>query len=254
MELELWVIVLLGAVFFLTGIMDGISGGGGLITLPAMLLTGMPPEVALGTNKFIAYCGVGASLGSYARSGYVVWKAALTGIPTMALGAVIGAHLVLSLDSEMIGKVIIFLLPLGILATFMPKRDLGSREMRPLDLYFRLPLVCLVLGVYDGFFGPGSGTFMTIALHVVVGFGLIPAVATTKLISMAAGIGGLSIYVMRGTVDFMLVPPLAVCCIAGNIVGSRLAMKVGTGLIRRFLVFSLVLLFASLVWKFWISG
>lgn len=251
MELELWLVALLCAVFFCTGVMDGIAGGGGLISLPALLLAGLPPEMAMGTNKVAAYCGITASLGSYARSGLVFWKAAATGIPTMLLGAVLGARCLLSLDSAVIGKVLVFLLPLGMLAVFMPKKDRGSRALRPGDLQVRLPLICLVLGFYDGFFGPGSGTFFAIAFHIFLGFGLLQSVATSKLIMLAGGIGGVVVFILRGHVDFFVAVPISACCVAGNIVGSRLAMRVGPALVRRFLAASLSLLFISLVWKFW---
>ena len=254
MELELWVVAILCAVFFCTGFMDGIAGGGGLISLPALLLTGLPPEVAMGTNKFAAYCGVTASLGSYARSGMVVWKAALTGIPAMLIGAIIGAKSILSLDSALIGKVLVFMLPIGIFAFFMPKKDKGARETRPGDLNFRLPLICLILGFYDGFFGPGSGTFFVIALHLFIGFGLLQSVATSKMVCLVGGIGGVVMFMLKGNVNLFLAVPLGACCIIGNIVGSRMAMRIGPDLIRRFLAFSLVLLFGSLVWKFWFAG
>jgi uncharacterized membrane protein YfcA len=251
MELDVWVVALLCAVFFFTGILDGIAGGGGLISLPCLLLAGLPPEAALGTNKMAAYCGVVASLGSYARTGLVVWKAALTGIPASLLGSVLGARLLLSLDSAVVGKVLVFMLPLGVLALFMPKKDMGAREMRPFDLHVKLPLVCLLLGLYDGFFGPGSGSFMVIGLHIFLGLGLLSSVATSKMIMFAGGLGGVFIFALKGHVHFLLGLPLGLCCVVGNIMGSKMAMKVGPGLVRRFLAFSLVLLFASLVWKFW---
>lgn len=254
MELEVWIVTLLCAVLFCSGFMDGIVGGGGLISLPALLLAGLPPEAALGTNKFVAYCGVAASFGTYARSGVVFWKAARTGIPAMLLGAIIGAKCLLALDSAVIGKVLIFMLPIGIFAFFMPRKDRGAREKRPGDLTFRLPLICMILGLYDGFFGPGCGTFFAIAFHLFLGFGLIPAVATSKMISLVGGMGGVIVFILKGNVNFLLGMPLGLCCVIGNIVGSRMAMRVGPGLVRRFLVVSLALLFGSLVWKFWFAG
>lgn len=254
MELELWVVALLCATFLLTGILDGISGGGGLITLPALLLTGLPPEAAFGTNKIIAYTGAIFSLGNYARSGYVVWKTALTGIPVIVASSMLGAYLLLLLDSAAIGKVVVFFLPLGALATFMPRKEKAARDLRSSDLYVRLPLVCLGMGLYDGFFGPGSGTFLTIALHVFLGLSLIPSVATSKMIGVAGSVGSGFIFIAGGHVLWALAVPCALANIAGNIIGSTCAMRIGTGLVRRFLIFSLILLFGSLVWKFWIEG
>lgn len=254
MEIEVWVIVLLSAVFFCTGIMDGIAGGGGLISLPAVLLSGLPPDIALGTNKVSAYAGVFASLGTYARSGMVCWKAAWTGVPATLVGAMLGSKMVLSLDNALLGKVLVFMLPIGIFAFFMPKKDRGSREMTKLDIWLKLPLLCLLLGFYDGFFGPGSGTFFTLGLHLLVGFGLLRAVATAKLVVFLGGVSGVIMFAVMGKVVYAMAIPLGICCAAGNILGSKIAMHVGTGLVRRFILISLVLLFASLVWKFWIAA
>ena len=89
MELELWVIVLLAVVYFTAGFIDSIAGGGGLLTVPAFLLTGLPPEVVLGTNKLASCCGMLTALGNYARSGLVYWRALLTGVPAVILGGLI---------------------------------------------------------------------------------------------------------------------------------------------------------------------
>lgn len=253
MELELWITAVLCGVFFCTGFMDGVAGGGGLISLPALLLAGLPPEAAMGTNKVAAYCGITASMGSYARSGLVCWKAAKTGIPALCLGAVVGTKCVLSLDSELIGKLIVFLLPLGAVFTLMPKKDKGAREMTDSELRFKLPATCFGLGFYDGFYGPGSGTFCVMALHVFLGFGLLRAAATAKMLPILGGVGSMIIFALNGQIYYMLALPLSVCCMAGNVIGSRVAMRVGPDLVRRFIAFSLVVLFASLVWKFWFA-
>ncbi|GHV53417.1 UPF0721 transmembrane protein [Deltaproteobacteria bacterium] len=254
MELEPATLAFLCIAFFCGGFMDGIAGGGGLLTLPAMLLTGLPPETALGTNKFAAYSGVLASLGSYARSGFVLWKAALTGVPAMLIGDALGAGLLLSFDSAMVGKILVFMLPVGLFAVFMPKKDGRERPMKPYEFYSTLPLICFILGIYDGFFGPGSGTFFVIAFHAFLGMGLLQSVASAKMIGMAGGIGACLVFAVRGHINYLLALPLCIACAAGNILGSRMAMQVGPNLVRRFLVISLALLFASLIGKFWFKS
>ena len=111
MELELSLLLPLCLVGLAAGFVDSVAGGGGLLTLPAVLLTGLPPDVAIGTNKLAGSLGTGASLLTYARSGLVVWRLALCGLPAALLGGVIGSRVLLLFDSAVIGKIILVLLP-----------------------------------------------------------------------------------------------------------------------------------------------
>lgn len=254
MELELWTIALLCLVYFAAGFVDSVAGGGGLITMPCMLLAGIPPDLAFGTNKMASSFGLGAALVNYARGGLVLWRAAPLGVPAVLLGAAAGTEVLLIFDNETIGKIVVFLLPLGIVATFLPKTDRGEKEIGPRQFYILLPLVGLVIGFYEGFFGPGAGSFFILALHFLLGFGLLQASATTKLLNFAATLSSGIVFISQGKVLFLLAIPLAVFSIAGNLTGSRTAMRVGGGFIRRVLSFSLSLLFISLIWKFWFGS
>jgi len=181
-----------------------------------------------------------------------VWLAAWIGVPMVVLGAVFGANFLLFFDSVAIGKIIVMLLPLGILATFMPKKDQGHHEdMTSRGLYVYLPLICLILGFYEGFFGPGAGSFFILALHFFLRFGLLQASATTKLLNLGACFSGFLVLMWHGKVLYLLGLPLATANILGNYVGSKLAIRIGAGFVRRLLSVSLSLLFISLVWKFW---
>lgn len=253
MELELWIVALLCCVYFAAGFIDSIAGGGGLLSVPAFLLTGFPPEIVLGTNKLASCCGMSVALRNYARSGLVVWRSALVGVPVVVLGGALGSKALLLFDSGTIGKIIVVLLPIGIAATFLPKKDRGVQELTPKKLYTLLPLICLVLGFYEGFFGPGTGSFFILALHFIMGFGLLHATATTKLLNLAAGMSGLAVFMWHDKVLYLLAIPLAVANICGNYAGSKMAIKIGPSCVKRFLSVSLTLLFASLVWKFWIE-
>lgn len=254
MELELWVVALLCFVYFSAGFIDSIAGGGGLLTYPAILLSGVPADLAFGTTKLTGAVGMSVALGNYARSGLVVWKAAPAGVPAVILGAMLGSEALLSMSNEMIGKVVVFLLPLGILATFMPKDDKGEREPTARQLYVYLPLVCLVLGFYEGFFGPGAGSFLLMALHFLLGFGMLASSATMKLLNVAATGSALMVFIYQGKVLYHLAIPLALAAVAGNYWGSRCAIRVGPKLIRKILAVSLSLLFASLIYKFWFES
>jgi uncharacterized membrane protein YfcA len=253
MELDLWIVLLLCFVYFAAGFIDSVAGGGGLIAIPAFLLTGVSPELALGTNKLAATLGTASSLLNYARSGLVYWRLALIGLPAALLGSAFGSRVILFFDSAIIGKLIVLLLPLAMAVTLIPKKDKGVKELTPKLLYILTPLVCLVVGFYDGFFGPGAGSFFILALHLAVGLGLLQASATSKIFNLATNLGSLAVFMAYGKVLYLIGLPLALANIAGNLLGSRLAIRIGPEFVRRVLWVSLALLFISLLWKFYLA-
>ncbi len=240
--------------YLATGFIDGISGGGGLIALPALLLAGLPADLALGTNKLAVVLGTAASLSTYVRSGLVVRPLVRVGVPVAVVAALIGSAAIMRFDSAGIGRLIVFLLPAGIAATLFPKKNLGGTgEITARRLYVAAPLVCAVLGLYDGFFGPGSGSFFTLAFHCALGLGLLQAAATTKMFNLSTAIIALLVFMWHGKVLYLLGIPLSAANIAGNYLGSVAAVRIGAGFVRTILIFSLTLLFASLIWKFYIG-
>ena len=251
MELELSILLLLCLVSFAAGYLDSIAGGGGLLMLPAFLLCGVPADFALGTNKLTASLGTAASLATYARSGLVIWRLAVVGLPVAFLGAFIGSKLLLLLDSAAIGKVVLVLLPFGILATLLPKTArVQERELVSRDLYLRTPLVCAAVSLYEGFFGPGSASFFILGFHHFLGIGLVRAVASSKIFNFTAGMSSVLVYALHGRILWLEAIPLALAAVVGGVVGSRMAIRSGAGFIRKILALSLGLLFVSLVWKF----
>ena len=250
-DVEIWILVILCGVYFTAGFVDSIAGGGGLIGIPAFLLAGVPPELVLGTNKMVACIGTTSSLATYAKNGYVVWKMALAGIPAAIVGGFLGSKTVLLLDSAQIGKIIVFLLPFGILATLIPKKESQQiKELTNKAIYFYSPIICFVLGFYDGFFGPGTGSFFILLFYYILGMTLLYASATSKIFNLTTGVGSLIAFALNAKVLYVLGIPLAIANIAGNIIGSKLAMKIGAPFIRKMLIISLTILFASLAWKF----
>jgi len=229
-----------------------VAGGGGLLSLPATLLVGLPPHLALGTGKFMAAVGTTASFITYARNKAVVWPIAAIGVFFSFAGSVAGTQTALRIDNAVLGKVILVLLPVAALLTFMPVRK-GAQEkpLTPLALYVFTPLICTAIGFYDGFFGPGTGSFMLLSLHFVLGLNLIAASGTAKVFNLASNVSSLVIFLINGKVLWFAALPMAAANMAGNIFGSRLALRQGPALIRKMLLFSLALLFATLVWRYY---
>lgn len=240
---------------FFAGFVDSVAGGGGLISLPAMLLAGVPPHLALGTGKFMSSLGTMASFYTYARRGIIVWRVAAIGVPFAFFGSMLGAKTALLVDNAVLGKVILFLLPVAALLTFLPVRK-GSqkKDAGRLALYVLTPISCAATGFYDGFFGPGAGSFMLLSLHLVVGLNLITASGTAKTFNLASNVSSLVIFLVSGKIYYAAGIPMALANIAGNILGSRMAIKGGPTVIRRMLLVSLALLFISLIWRYYASS
>lgn len=243
------------AAAFTGGFIDSIAGGGGLITMPALLLTGVPPHQSLGTNKVSACLGTCVALGNFARSRLVQWRVAMAGIAFSLIGSWIGSRMALLLDAAVLGKVLVALLPVGMCATLLPKKE---RKLPPLPTTgprFWLPvsLVCLAIGAYDGFFGPGTGSFLILAFHWVLRMGLMQASATSKVLNLASNFAGAAVFIFNGVVIWSLALPMAVASCLGNWLGSRMAIRVGPAAVRRFLTVSLTLLLLTLAWQYFLA-
>ena len=251
----LTIILICCAAAFTAGFVDSVAGGGGLIQTPIMLLAGVPPHNVLGTSKFSTTFGTGLAILNYARSGCIVRSAAGIGVVFSLLGAYAGSTLVLHVDADALGKVITALLPIGALALFLPARKTHDAH---LDLsagrfYLVMPLTAFTVGAYDGFFGPGAGTFFILALHWFLHMDLVHASGTAKVFNLASNMGALGVFLWDGKVLFTLGIPLALANMAGNYLGSRLAIQQGAGVVRKFLCFSLALLFCTLIWRYFFT-
>lgn len=240
---------------FAGGVIDAISGGGGLLTIPALLLTGVPPHLALGTNKVSACCGTTVALFNFAKHGFVCWKMAAYGIFFSIFGSWVGAWMALVMESAILGKVLVALLPFAMLATLMPpkKRENVIPRQNGISFWVLLPFVCLLIGIYDGFFGPGTGIFLILGLHWVLKMELIEASATAKAFNLASNLSAAVSFILHNSVFWPLALIMGCCFICGNWIGSAVAIKVGTKAVRKFLLVSLVLLLGTLLWQFFIA-
>jgi uncharacterized membrane protein YfcA len=238
---------------FAAGFIDSVAGGGGLILVPSFILAGLPPQLALGQEKIVSTLGTIAAIRNFIRNKKVIWTAVATGIPAGLIGAYAGAQAILYFDQDTIGKIILFMLPFGIILSFIPKRNRNEDNSAPINktvILFGVPTAVFVIGFYDGFFGPGTGSFLILALHYLLRFDLVSASATSKLFNFSSNIGALFAFMIAGNVLYMLAVPLVAMNLLGNHVGSSSAMKYGAKLIQRTISVSLSLLMISLVYKF----
>ncbi len=233
---DLWLLAALFGVAFFAGAVDAIAGGGGLIVMPALLLAGMPPLQALGTNKFQGLFGTGSATLSFARAGYIdlrrEWPAALASFAASVTGALVASLLPSDWLAAAMPAVLI-----GIAIYFVLKPEADDLERRqlvgPAVLGFAIvPLI----GFYDGIFGPGAGSLFMLALVALGGMKILQATARTKLFNFASNVGGFVSYALLGAVIWKVGLIMAVGQIAGGTLGARLAVKGGKNLIRPLLV------------------
>ncbi len=252
-DITLWVLVALMLSAFAAGFIDSVAGGGGLILVPSFILAGLPPQVALGQEKIVSTLGTIAAIRNFVRNKCVVWTAVATGIPAGLIGAYVGAEAILYFDPDTVGKIILAMLPIGIVLSFIPKKSGEQDKDAPINknvILFGVPAAVFVIGFYDGFFGPGTGSFLILALHYLLKFELVAASATSKLFNFASNVGALIAFMLAGSVLYALAVPLVIMNLLGNHVGSSSAMKYGPKLIQRTISLSLSLLMISLGYKF----
>ncbi|MTV49252.1 TSUP family transporter [Heliobacillus mobilis] len=243
--------VILSAVSFVAGFVDSIAGGGGLLLLPALLFTGLPPQTVLGTNKFASTFGTSFALVNFVRSKKVDWRIVSVGIAFTLLGAFLGSKAILYFPNDQVGRMIVFLLPFAMAITLIPQKVRKEhKEPSTQELLKKVPLICFSIGFYDGFLGPGTGSFLIMAFYIFLGLDLVMASGTAKVFNLASNVGALIVFLLEGKVLYLLGLPMALANITGNLLGSTLAIRKGTNLVRAFLMTSFGLLFITLVWKY----
>ena len=237
---------------FAAGLVDSIAGGGGLILMPALLLSGLPPQSALGTNKLAGMCGTATALFNFMRAGKVLWKLAAVGLPFSLLGSVAGTRCVLLFDQAATARIILALLPVTALVTFLPRRALKTHmgEFSRRELWLLTPLICALVGFYDGFFGPGTGTFLILGFYAVLGLHMVNASAVAKVFNLASNVGSFVTFALAGKVVWAVGLPVALANVLGGYAGSLLAVRTGQELIRRTILLVFAVLFVSLALKY----
>lgn len=219
-------------VALIAGWIDSIAGGGGLITLPALLAAGLPPHVALGTNKLQSTFGSFTASFNHVRKGVVDLRRALWGIVFTAIGAAAGAAVVQLINSELLEKIIPILL-LAILVYFIFSPRLGDHDSPPRMTANLFHLIFgLGLGFYDGVFGPGTGSFWAFAYVSLMGFNLLRASGYTKVMNFTSNILSLITFAIGGNVTLMIGVVMGAGQIIGAYFGSHMAIKRGARFIR----------------------
>lgn len=248
----LQMILIVCPLVFFASFVDAIAGGGGLISLPAYLLTGMPAHMAYGCNKFSGCLGTFFSAARFLKSGHLHLKVALFSAALALLGSACGARLTLVLTDQALRISMLILLPITAVIVLFNKNGLNDDStFDQLSSGRALALAGAIgffIGMYDGFFGPGTGTFMILAYSLFMGFDFKTACGNTKIVNLASNLAALTVFITAGQVLYAVAIPAALCSICGNWLGSGLAIKKGAKFIKPVLIGVLAMLFVKIIY------
>ena len=248
MEISLLQTALLCLLIFFAGFVNAVSGGGGLVSVPAYFALGLPPHLALGTNKFSAFVGTGWATIRYYRAGAIKLRGGLFATAGALLGSMAGAKIVLFVPPSSVNTVVLVVIPLVLALLLLKDRIMGPNNTNS-DAPSRDGLRALALGFavggYDGFFGPGAAMFLAIGFHVGLRYDLLTSSANAKLANLASNTGALAVFLYNGQVLFPLALYAAAAGVAGNQLGTMLAIRKGDRVIKPLMVLVLLLLMAE---------
>ncbi len=238
---KMLLIVLVGV--FLASFTDGVAGGGGIISVPTYFLAGLPVHLALGTNKLSSSIGTAVSAARFIRGGYVDWKLAVPSVALALYGAHLGTRLQLALDEAYLKWLLLIVLPIVAVVVLRQKKlPEEAGEVPPGRRTAIVLAASFVVGAYDGFYGPGTGTFLVLIYCGLAKMDLRTASGNVKLVNLASNIGALATSLMSGKVFLVLGLIGALASVAGHYIGSGLAIKNGSKIVRPVILGVLILL------------
>ena len=234
---------------FLAGFIDSMAGGGGLISLPAYYLIGLPPTLAAGTNKLSSMLGTAMSTFSYAKNRTIDYKVGLYSVLGAIPGSVLGAKLLQIVPKEYAQTVIVLALPF--IAFFVLRSKNSLTPVCRVDKRFATLasfLIGLVIGTYDGMIGPGTGTFLIMLFLALLGTPQMHAIGTARIVNLASNIGALVSFMLAGgSVLYVLGLTAGAFSILGNYLGAKCAIKGGMKFVRKLLIVVLIAIFLKLI-------
>lgn len=242
-------VVIVAVGVFLGAVMDAIAGGGGIIMVPTYLLAGLPMHLALGTSKMGSVIGSIASAGRFIKSGYINWRLALPGAALAVIGAALGTQLQLMIDERILQYLLLIVLP--VVAVIVLRQRTFPEEPGQIEPGKQMLIVLgvsAVVGVYDGFYGPGTGTFLLLLFTRWGKMDVRTAAGTVKAVNFASNLGSLMTALLHGQVFWQLGLIAAAVSFAGHFLGAGMAIRDGSKIIRPTVLIVLALLAAKVLW------
>lgn len=246
--METYIIILLCIAAFLAGFVDAIVGGGGLIQTPVamILLPNLAVATVIGSLKIPSFSGTLLAARQYLKKVEMNWV--LLSIMAVAAfaAAFLGSTLLTKVHNDFMKPLLLVVLTLIAIYTFI-KKDFGAhqaREHTPRTQIFLAIIISVVIGFYDGFIGPGTGSFFVLAFVTVLGFDFLHASANAKMVNLATNFGSICLFILKGKIIWAIAIPMAICNAVGGFIGAKLAIKKGNGFIR---IFFLIVVIGTLI-------
>ena len=252
--MDIWTFVIVCPLVGLAGFIDAIAGGGGLISLPAYLIAGLPPHAAIGTNKFGSCCGTCVATWQFARNGFIRWRRVLPAVLLALLGSWLGARLALLVASDTFKVIMLIILPLT--GVYVLNKKALKADHSPYSDRLTILIVAVlsfVIGIYDGFYGPGTGTFLMLLLTAVAHVSLNEAAGITKVINLSTNVAALAVFLTHGVVWMPLAIAAAAFSIVGNYLGARYFVSKGIGFVKPIIIVVLTLFFIKLCYELFLA-
>ncbi|HBY2625274.1 UNVERIFIED_CONTAM: hypothetical protein C3P01_11590 [Clostridioides difficile] len=235
---------------FLAAFVDSIAGGG-LISMPVLMAIGVPVHLAIGTNKFAASAGCISSAYRYAKSGKINNNLLKKLVPFTIAGSILGVRCVLSISEDILNVLVVVMILIVAIYTFVSK-NLGQENnfesINKKNLRLGM-LMALIIGFYDGFFGPGTGTFLTFGFIKIYGYDFLHASANTKILNLTSNITSLLLFMINGQVDYKIAIVFALVMIMGAYVGAKVAIKKGSKMIKPIFLVMALFMVVKLVYQ-----
>lgn len=245
-----WGVLVICVLVFLAGYVDAIAGGGGLISLPAYMIAGLPTHAAIATNKLGSSMGTCVATWHYAKSGFINLRLAIPSIAAAMIGSVLGSGLVLLVSDAVLKVMLLVILPLTAIYV-MRSKSFGSAELESYS-FKKTAVLCaiiaFVIGVYDGFYGPGTGTFLMLLLNGLAHLRLDASAGITKAINLTTNLAALAVFLFHGQVLIAIGLLAGVFSIAGNYIGSHSFTKNGGAIAKPITITVLVIFFVKIVY------
>ncbi len=237
-------IILLCIAAFSAGLVDAIVGGGGLIQTPVglILLPNLPVATVIGSLKIPAFSGTFFAAIQYIKKVKMKWKMLLTMMLLAFCAAFIGSKLLSMIHNDFMKPIVLIVLSLVAIYTYS-KKNFGAnteKNLTPKREIFYGIIISIIIGFYDGFIGPGAGSFLVLAFITIVGFNFLHASAHAKMVNLATNFGSILFFLIKGTILWNIAIPMALCNAAGGFIGAKIAIKKGNSFIRIFFLLVVV--------------
>ncbi len=249
-HLHAGVVVTLGVVACIAAALDALVGGGGLVNLPALLLAGLPPHIALGTNKLAGIAGTTSATLTYAAAKTIRWPIVYSAAVSAFFGGIAGARMVIRIHPDMLRIIVSALLIIvSIIISLRPTLGTAPPRTAPERSLWRSAIIGLLLGCYDGFFGPGAGLFLIFLFIMWLGLDFLAATGAAKVVNLASNAAAVVVFAASQAIDYQVGVIMAAGAVVGGYAGSRLAVLRGAAFIRYVFLVVVWILSARLLWQ-----